>query len=186
MVTLVFPSLTLPSSALQNLNEENDWNNIKLENVGYNQRSMTALQAHIDSIDQERSSPKTDEEKRMKFLEIVRGHDEMFKKATASTRWRSASPKLRRMDRRYRMAIKALQDPLACSVDYQRFPKHQVGPPQHYQRFPKHQVGPPQHMYGLLLYRYSRSPIDRNSAPRPSQRFSKSGTVAGRPASFFY
>jgi hypothetical protein len=29
------------------------------------------------------------------------------------------------------MEIKALQDPLACSVDYQRFPKHQVGPPQH-------------------------------------------------------
>ena len=29
------------------------------------------------------------------------------------------------------MAIKALQDPLACSVDYHRFPKHQVGPPQH-------------------------------------------------------
>ena len=33
----------------------------------------------------------------------------------------------------YRMAIKALQDPLACSVDYHRFPKHQVGPPQHAQ-----------------------------------------------------
>jgi hypothetical protein len=31
-----------------------------------------------------------------------------------------------------RMAIlKALQDPLACSVDYHRFPKAQVGPPQH-------------------------------------------------------
>ena len=29
------------------------------------------------------------------------------------------------------MAIKALQDPLACSVDYHRFPKAQVGPPQH-------------------------------------------------------
>jgi len=29
------------------------------------------------------------------------------------------------------MAIKALQDPLVCSVDYPRFPKHQVGPPQH-------------------------------------------------------
>ena len=27
------------------------------------------------------------------------------------------------------MAIKALQDPLVCSVDYPRFPKHQVGPP---------------------------------------------------------
>ena len=28
------------------------------------------------------------------------------------------------------MAIKALQDPLTCSVDYHRFPKAQVGPPQ--------------------------------------------------------
>ena len=38
----------------------------------------------------------------------------------------------------------------------------------------------------LLLHRYSLFSIDRrNSAPRPSQRFFKSGSVAGRPASLF-
>ena len=52
---------TLQSSSLNILNQEYDWTNLKLSNVGQNDRSMTALRSVIDTVNGEREDPKTDE-----------------------------------------------------------------------------------------------------------------------------
>ena len=59
---------TLQSSSLNILNQEYDWTNLKLSNVGQNDRSMTALRSVIDTVNGEREDPKTDENCRRRSI----------------------------------------------------------------------------------------------------------------------
>ena len=69
--TLLEEMANLPTTGLTQVNQDNDWNNLKLSDVGITEATISRFVGHMNRVNADRANPYDDEARRIRLLSVL-------------------------------------------------------------------------------------------------------------------